>query len=210
MKTIIYYFPRHRQFACCCQEDRRTTGRLRAGKDFIAADDTGRHRPSGRTGRYHLPGILSPVCRQSWPNVPGISTFRVRSHILRSYLWRLRGVVGTRHFDSILRMRNRGLDAGFMVKMPGNYILMYSSPVGRKRENVLAKADTQIEDIAERSVVARKGNYRLPFLQTWYIHSHIPGLLPVCVKMTGNLRSVRSARHAGYVRRSARLKTLNL
>ena len=50
--------------------------------------------------------------------------------------------------DSILRMRNRGLDAGFMVKMPGNYILMYSSPGGRKRENMLAMADTQIVNIA--------------------------------------------------------------
>jgi hypothetical protein len=29
--------------------------------------------------------------------------------------------------DRILKERNRGLGAGFMVKMPGNYILMYSS-----------------------------------------------------------------------------------
>ena len=34
--------------------------------------------------------------------------------------------------DTILWMRNRGLDAGFMVKMPGNYILMYSSPARKK------------------------------------------------------------------------------
>jgi len=50
--------------------------------------------------------------------------------------------------DSILKKRNRGLDAGFMVKMPGNYILMYSSPSGKKQEKVLAMADTQIADIA--------------------------------------------------------------
>ncbi len=62
--------------------------------------------------------------------------------------------------DSIIRMRNRGLDAGFMVKMPGNYILMYSSPVGRKRENVLAKADTQIEDIA--GAISRCEKRKLP------------------------------------------------
>jgi ferredoxin len=62
--------------------------------------------------------------------------------------------------DSILKMGNRGLDAGFMVKMPGNYILMYSSPAGRKRENMLTKADTQIADIA--GAIRRCENRKLP------------------------------------------------
>ena len=37
------------------------------------------------------------------------------------------GVVSAWAGHSILTMRNRGLDAGFMVKMPVNYILMDSS-----------------------------------------------------------------------------------
>ena len=62
--------------------------------------------------------------------------------------------------DSILKKRNRGLDAGFMVKMPGNYILMYSSPAGKKREKVLVMADTQIADIA--GAVSRCERRKLP------------------------------------------------
>ncbi|MDD1697727.1 MAG: EFR1 family ferrodoxin [Methanoregula sp.] len=62
--------------------------------------------------------------------------------------------------DSILKKRNRGLDAGFMVKMPGNYILMYSPPAGKKRERLLAMADMQIADIA--AAVSRCENRKLP------------------------------------------------
>jgi NAD-dependent dihydropyrimidine dehydrogenase PreA subunit len=69
-----------------------------------------------------------------------------------SALWQL---------DRILKMQqHRGLDAGFMVKMPGNYILMYSPPAGKKRENLLALADMQIAEIA--GAVSRRGNVKLP------------------------------------------------
>jgi ferredoxin len=69
-----------------------------------------------------------------------------------SALWQL---------DSILKKRqHRGLDAGFMVKMPGNYILMYGSPAGKKREKVLAMADKQIADIA--GAVSRSELRKLP------------------------------------------------
>lgn len=61
--------------------------------------------------------------------------------------------------DSILRKRrNHGLDAGFMVKMPGNYILMYESPTGEKRERILAAAEAQVSD----SAAAIKRNEILP------------------------------------------------
>jgi len=79
-----------------------------------------------------------------------------------SALWQL---------DSLLKKRKpRGLDAGFMVKMPGNYILLYSSPAGKKREKLLAMADAQIEDIAGR--VSRQEIRKLPsaFLAR-FVHS---------------------------------------
>jgi ferredoxin len=51
--------------------------------------------------------------------------------------------------DNILKKRrDHGLDAGFMVKMPGNYILLYGSPTGGKQERILAAADAQIADSA--------------------------------------------------------------
>ena len=45
-----------------------------------------------------------------------------------------------RQLDAILRTRSaRGLDAGFAVRMPGNYVLMYAPPAFEKREiNVFA------------------------------------------------------------------------
>ncbi len=54
-----------------------------------------------------------------------------------------------RQLDSIIRKRQgRGLDAGFGVMMPGNYILMYESPKGKEREEILAKADERLREIA--------------------------------------------------------------
>jgi ferredoxin len=58
------------------------------------------------------------------------------------------GSSALQQLDSILRKRSgRGLDAGFSVTMPGNYIFMYSSPAGKKQEEILAKADEQIAGI---------------------------------------------------------------
>ena len=58
------------------------------------------------------------------------------------------GETAIRQLDGILRKRSgHGLDAGYPVTMPGNYILMYSSPAGEKKEEILAKADEQIAGI---------------------------------------------------------------
>jgi ferredoxin len=66
-----------------------------------------------------------------------------------------------RQLDTILKKReSRGLDAGFMVKMPGNYVLMYSSPAGKKQEKLLAMADEQVAEVA--AAVARCEKRRLP------------------------------------------------
>ncbi|MDD1685892.1 EFR1 family ferrodoxin [Methanoregula sp.] len=53
-----------------------------------------------------------------------------------------------RQLDRILRKRQgRGIDAGFGVAMPGNYILMYDSPAGKDQEEILTKADNEIARI---------------------------------------------------------------
>jgi ferredoxin len=63
--------------------------------------------------------------------------------------------------DSILRKRRpRGLDAGFMVKMPGNYILMYGSPTGENRERILSAADAQVA--ASAALINRNESRPLP------------------------------------------------
>jgi ferredoxin/flavodoxin len=66
-----------------------------------------------------------------------------------------------RQFDKILRNRQgRGLDAGFGIAMPGNYILMYEPPKGIKLEEILAKADEVIAGIT--GPVIRCENRPLP------------------------------------------------
>jgi ferredoxin len=66
-----------------------------------------------------------------------------------------------KQLDGILRTSHgRGLDAGFVVKMPGNYVLMYSSPAGTKREKLLAMANEQLAGIAES--VGRSERRALP------------------------------------------------
>lgn len=53
-----------------------------------------------------------------------------------------------RQLDGLIRKRRgRGLDAGFAVKMPGNYILMYGSPTGTKQEGLLDSADHEVMKI---------------------------------------------------------------
>ncbi len=53
-----------------------------------------------------------------------------------------------RQLDEIIKKQTgRGLDAGFSVKMPGNYIFMYKSPEGQKRDLLIAAADRQVDEI---------------------------------------------------------------
>jgi len=71
------------------------------------------------------------------------------------------GSPALQQLDGILKERqDRGLDAGFMVKMPGNYILMYGSPAGKKRDALLAMADEQIDAIM--GPVSRCERQKLP------------------------------------------------
>lgn len=44
----------------------------------------------------------------------------------------------------------RGLDAGFSVRMPGNYILMYDSLGQERIERTIQAADRRVEEIAEK------------------------------------------------------------
>ncbi|MDV2481970.1 4Fe-4S ferredoxin [Methanoculleus sp. Wushi-C6] len=61
------------------------------------------------------------------------------------------GAAALRQLDGILRDRQgRGLDAGFTVHMPGNYILMYESPAGEKRDRLLDAAEAELDAIAGR------------------------------------------------------------
>jgi len=59
--------------------------------------------------------------------------------------------------NKILKRRSaRGLSAGYFVVMPGNYILMYESPTGKKQETILTSANEEIKKITEEIVQCRE------------------------------------------------------
>ncbi|MFA4824671.1 MAG: EFR1 family ferrodoxin [Methanoregula sp.] len=52
--------------------------------------------------------------------------------------------------DGIIQKHgDRQLDAAFTVRMPGNFVPMYAPPQGKKREEILVKADKRIGEISE-------------------------------------------------------------
>jgi|WetSurMetagenome_2_1015567.scaffolds.fasta_scaffold20181_2 ferredoxin len=100
-------------------------------------------------------GIVSPVYFAGLPVM--VAEFAERLDLSRpEYVFSVVTFGGSgassalRQLDGILRKRDgRGLDAGFMVKMPGNYILMYSSPGGTKQKKMIAMADEQLAEVAD-------------------------------------------------------------
>ncbi len=99
-------------------------------------------------------GIVCPVYFSGLPAMVASFAGRLRPAADR-YLFGIvtqggsGGPAALRQLDGILRERTgRGLDAGFIVKMPGNYILMYEPPSGMKREKILAAANETASRIA--------------------------------------------------------------
>lgn len=69
------------------------------------------------------------------------------------------GAAALRQLDGILRDKaGRGLDAGFAVSMPGNYILMHDSPAGEKRDRLLEAANAELDMIAGRIGEGERGS----------------------------------------------------
>jgi MinD superfamily P-loop ATPase containing an inserted ferredoxin domain len=66
-----------------------------------------------------------------------------------------------RQLDAAIRTQNgRGLDAGFSVKMPGNYILMYDTLSKERCNEVLASAQQQLAGIV--SAIGKSEHNTLP------------------------------------------------
>jgi len=63
--------------------------------------------------------------------------------------------------DNIIRKHGgRQLDASFTVRMPGNFVPLYNPPQGKKREEILAKGQERIEEIAgmiDKGLIVRPG-----------------------------------------------------
>jgi ferredoxin len=161
MKSVIYYFT-------------GTGNSLAAAKKIAASIGDCELVPIGSLMDTHddiIPagervGIVCPVYFSGLPAMVASFAGRLRP-TSDGYVFAVVTLGGTggspalRQLDGILKAHSsRGLDAGFMVKMPGNYILMYEPPAGEKRDALLAAANDEIVRIAD--AVRQCRNQELP------------------------------------------------
>ncbi len=138
MKTIIYYFT-------------GTGNSLAAAKKIATVIGDCELIPIGSL--MDTPGRIIPAAERVGIACP-------------VYFYGLPAMVASFAGDGILRAHSsRGLDAGFMVKMPGNYIRMYESPSGEKRDTLLAAADNAIARVADTVRQCRKQELPRSFLE---------------------------------------------
>lgn len=112
-------------------------------------------------------GIVNPVYFAGLPSLVAEFADRLDLSGVR-YVFAVETMGGSggpsalRQLDSILQRGpgKRGLDAGFSVRMPGNYLLMYSPPEGKKREVMLEDADRSVQEIA--GVVKGEKRMKIP------------------------------------------------
>lgn len=133
MKTIIYYFTGTGNSLAAAKKIAAALGDCELVPIALLQKTTGEIIPQA-----DRVGIVCPVYFSGLPVM--VSEFAERLDLSRShYIFSIVTFGGSgassalRQLDGILRKRqNRGLDAGFMVKMPGNYVLMYSPPLRKK------------------------------------------------------------------------------
>jgi ferredoxin/flavodoxin len=121
-------------------------------------------------------GIIAPVYFAGLPDM--VASFARRldlTKVLYTFSVQTYGGGGAEsalaQLDKILRRRSgRGLSAGYFVLMPGNYILMYESATGEKRDKILTSADAKIQEIVEEIVQCKEQPLPRSFL-SWLMHT---------------------------------------
>ncbi|WP_214020516.1 EFR1 family ferrodoxin [Methanoculleus sp.] len=151
MKTIIYYFTGTGNSLAAARKIAGPLGDCEVVPIASFADTTGTVVPDA--GRV---GIVCPVYFAGLPAMAASFAERL-DFASANYVFSVvthgggGGTAALRQLDGILKKgAGRGLDAGFAVSMPGNYILAYESPTGEKRDRLLAAADSDLEAIADR------------------------------------------------------------
>lgn len=162
MSTVIYYFTGTGNSLSVAKKIAATLGETELVPVASFYDTTGDITPG-----VERIGIVFPVYFIGLPAMVAsfVSRLRFRNE---KYIFAVCTFGGTgaapalQQLNGILQQNtSHGLDAGFMVKMPGNYILMYESPKGEKRAKKLVTADNEIARIAEAALQCRKA--KLPY-----------------------------------------------
>jgi NAD-dependent dihydropyrimidine dehydrogenase PreA subunit len=163
MKTILYYFTGTGNSLAVAEGLARRLGDCEVVPMASLAGGTSPIIPPAERV-----GIISPVYFFGLPALVAVFSGRLDPGRAR-YVFAVvtmggsGGSAALRQLDGILRRGpgGRKLDAGFTVKMPGNYILMYEPPAGKKREKILREAERRMGEIAD--AVKRGLPVRLPW-----------------------------------------------
>jgi len=149
MKTVICYFTGTGNSLAAAKQIAAVLGDTELVPIALRTDTPGTFAPAA-----DRVGIVFPVYFAGLPAM--VASFAERLRFREdAYVFAVATFGGAgaapalRQLDGILRQHaSRGLDAGFRVKMPGNYILMYESPQGEKQKRILLAAKTEIARIA--------------------------------------------------------------
>ncbi|HMK16084.1 MAG TPA: EFR1 family ferrodoxin [Methanomicrobiales archaeon] len=150
MKTVLYYFTGTGNSLAVAR------GLCRGLGDCTPVSISGvPGAPGSITPDAGRVGIITPVYFFGLPSLVAILAGRLdlsRAHYVFAVatMGGSGGSAALRQLDGILRRGpgGRGLDAGFTVRMPGNYVPMYEPPTGRRQEEILRQADRRVEEIA--------------------------------------------------------------
>ena len=150
MKTVLYYFTGTGNSLAVA---RGLCQHLGDCELVSIADERG--NPGKIEPEAERVGIVTPLYFFGLPSL--VAVFAGRLDITRArYVFAIvtmggsGGSAALRQLDGIFRRGNagRGLDAGFTVAMPGNYLLMYEPPDPGKQKAILRKADRRVQEIA--------------------------------------------------------------
>ncbi len=148
MKTVIYYFSGTGNSLAVAKKIAATLGDCEIVPVASLQDTPGEITPAGERV-----GIVCPVYFTGVPMMVAEFVGRLDySRVRYTFAIVTFGGSGSgpalRQLDKLIRKQHgRGLDAGFAVKMPGNYILMYGSPTGTKQVDLLESADNEVMGI---------------------------------------------------------------
>ncbi|AGB03182.1 EFR1 family ferrodoxin [Methanoregula formicica] len=181
MKTVLYYFTGTGNSLAAAKKIAAALGETELVPIASLQDTSGEIVPAAERI-----GIVAPVYFYGLPVM--VTSFARRMDLAATqYVFCVMTHGGggesaaLRQLDIILRERQgRGLDAGFGLAMPGNYILMYEPLAIEKQREILQKADGVIGDIAgavgrceKRTLPSSLINRVLYSLAYPYFRSHV-------------------------------------